>query len=282
MRKFLFICSMFIATQAFATEMANPYEIKGRKINSCNSAGPTCPQDRQGPKGERGHRGEHGRRGAKGAMGSRGATGLRGATGSRGATGATGITGATGARGATGTTGATGSRGATGDSATATIPFASGTPVTLISASPTGGIETQAMLGFGVNFPVNGEPGDIVITEQSGDTSFTISRAGTIVSISATFNNLSSFEIPTGIVTVQANVYVAPSGSNLFIFQDEVDLTPTLSGGPITVGLLLQGTKALSIPVNNQDRVLVVFSATNSLGVVTGIEGFANAGLTIQ
>ncbi|MBA3706488.1 MAG: collagen-like protein [Bacteroidetes bacterium] len=120
MKKLIFVCNLFFATQVIygadtqKNEMSN---LKNTDFFGCHpvsQCGEVCPAGKDGVKGERGHKGEkghRGERGPKGAKGAKGATGTTGATGFTGATGATGNTGPTGATGATGPTGPTGATG---------------------------------------------------------------------------------------------------------------------------------------------------------------------------
>ncbi len=120
MKKFIFICSLFILTRIFALSAVTS------DTDSCCNPGPTGLQGRKGCQGEEGIQGVQGVQGREGIAGSQGNRGDRGPRGERGPKGDRGEQGKVGFIGATGPTGATGSTGMTGHRGIAGITGASG------------------------------------------------------------------------------------------------------------------------------------------------------------
>ncbi len=249
----------------------------------------------RGPKGKKGSKGDKGDTGARGATGPRGPTGATGvtgatgpgtgATGARGATGPTGPTGSTGATGATGRTGATGPTGGTGAAGLGTIiPYASGTPVTLTSMAG-GLVGNVSLIAFGDSVNgVNLTGGNINVSNIS-DMAFSMPRDGIITDITAQFSTTVALSLTGTNVTIEAQVYTAPVGSNIFspVPGALVTLAPSLTG-VLGTGTVVDGiTTGLNIPVTAQERVLVVFSITSSgVSLINTVTGYASAGLAIS
>ncbi|MCL1990703.1 MAG: hypothetical protein FWG67_07425, partial [Defluviitaleaceae bacterium] len=175
-----------------------------------------------------------------------------------------------------------------GIDSSAIIPYASAGIVVLnILAGGLAG--TSAYIGFGysgVSLTTFGIPIDFSKATGASNFAFTMPRSGTLTDLSANFTTTVGVSLGVGETHVQAQVYVAPAGSNVFI-PDPSSLL-TLSPGVVTVtaGQLLSGSKSgLGISVNQGDQVLLVFGATSNGGVsvpVGLIEGYANAGLSIS
>ncbi|MED2761621.1 exosporium glycoprotein BclB-related protein [Bacillus thuringiensis] len=244
--------------------------------------GPTGPGG--GATGATGPTGDTGATGATGPTGDTGATGATGPTGDTGATGLTGPTGDTGATGATGPTGGTGGTGATGATgAGAVIPFASGTPVGLVTVI--GGLaNTGALLGFGSSyFPVTVSGASITIgpVPPVNDFAFVAPRAGTITSLAGFFSVTVAVGLALGSIQIQMQLYSAPAASNTFTpVGTPLLLTPAFSA-PIAIGDTSSGISAQAIAVAPQDKLLLVVSSTTpGFDIATTITGFASAGIT--
>jgi BclB C-terminal domain-containing protein len=160
------------------------------------------------------------------------------------------------------------------------IPFSSGTvPVVLVSLA-SGLVGTVSLVGFGTSFPgVTLTSTNIDLTTVGATEAFSVPRAGTITSISASL----SATIPvtlTGTATVTAQIYRAVAGSNVFSPTTAfVNLSPALS--TIAIGTITAGTANVTpVPVSAGDRLLMVFSVTSS-GIVATITGNASAGINI-
>jgi len=158
------------------------------------------------------------------------------------------------------------------------IPFSSGIVPVILTSVLGGAIGTVSLVGFGTSIPgVTLTGNNIDLTALTGTEAFSVPRAGTITSISA---SLSATVAVTLTGTVRAQIYRAVAGSNVFSPTTAfVDLTPALS--TIVVGTITSGTANVApVPVAAGDRLLMVFSVTSS-GIVTAIEGNASAGINI-
>ncbi|ERM18245.1 exosporium glycoprotein BclB-related protein [Brevibacillus laterosporus] len=205
-----------------------------------------------------------------------------GATGA-GVTGATGPTGV-GNPGPPGIPGAPGAPGAPGRDVI--IPFASGTPVLLVSAL-FGTAGTQGLIGFGTNGtvvtvlggPIDLEGGPGLLVNES----FSMPRDGTLNSISAYFSTTVALTL-LGVITITARVYTSPTPDNIFNQVTSVALAPTLGPGIVSIGTISSVTTALpNIPVTAGTRILIVFTAeTDGLDIGTVVAGYASAGLGIS
>lgn len=224
--------------------------------------------------------------GATGPTGPTGAAGLAGATGPTGPTGAAGVAGATGPTGPTGAAGVAGAAGPTGPTgASAIIPLASGLPVTLTTIAG-GLVGTSAFIGFGSSAPgLTIVGGTINLTNPAGTATnfaFSMPRAGTLDTIDAFFSTTIALGFIGTTVSIQAQVFAAPVGSNIFTSVASVTLAPSLTG-PIAIGTTSTGTASgLGIALATGDRVMVVFTATaTGLSLANVVTGYASAGLSI-
>lgn len=207
--------------------------------------------------------------------------------GATGPTGPRGPTGATGATGATGPTGATGATGPTGSSAPgAIIPYASGSTVTMTTQGD-GSVDTGAIIGFGDSTSGVGLTLGTINTTNISDFAFSMPRSGTITSLAAFFSTTVMESLVGFTVDVQAQIYTSTTPNNIFtpVPGAQVTLSPPLSG-IVSTGTVLNGIVTnLNIPVTDQTRVLIVFSAT-ATGVgdllATTIVGYASAGVNIE
>jgi len=160
------------------------------------------------------------------------------------------------------------------------IPFSSGpTPVILVSGLG-GLIGTVSLVGFGTNITGISLTGTIIdLSAVTGTEAFSVPRAGTITSISATFKSAVTLAL-TQPATVRAQIYRAVAGSSIFSPTTAfVDLAPALT--TLAVGTLTFGTANVTpVPVAAGDRLLMVFSATTS-SLVETITGSVSAGINI-
>ncbi|QGG53479.1 exosporium glycoprotein BclB-related protein [Lysinibacillus pakistanensis] len=162
------------------------------------------------------------------------------------------------------------------------IPFSSGTAPVALAAVAGGVISTVSMVGFGTSIPgvtLTGTNIDLA-GATTGMEAFSVPRAGTITSISATLSVTVAVATFTGTATVRAQIYRAPAGSNLFSPTDAfVDLAPALTS--LVVGAITFGTRNVTpVPVAAGDRLLMVFSVTTS-GAAALVTGNASAGINI-
>jgi len=161
------------------------------------------------------------------------------------------------------------------------IPFASGIVPVVLTAVLGGAIGTVSMVGFGTSIPgVTLTGTNIDLTAATGTEAFSVPRAGTITSISASLSATVAATLVGGTATVRAQIYRAPAGSNIFSPTDAfVDLAPALS--TIAIGTITFGTRNVTpVPVVAGDRLLMIFSLT-STGIVAAVTGNASAGINI-
>ncbi|MCE5234429.1 MAG: hypothetical protein LLF87_00055 [Eubacteriales bacterium] len=226
--------------------------------------GPVSPQGIQGPTGPQGIQGPTGAQGAQGVQGPAGAQGIRGVRGIQGPIGPTGATGAA------------------GDGAI--IPFASGTPVALVTV-PGGLLNTSSAVGLGLNLPgisaVGGTIGLLGLTNYA----FSVPRDGIISSMAAYLSVTAAPELSGTTMTVTAQLFAsdAPDDNFVAVPGAAVTLAPALTG-TISVGDVLSGvTPGINISVTAGTRLLLVFSAdaTDGLDVAATVAGYASAGLGI-
>ncbi|WP_305000379.1 exosporium glycoprotein BclB-related protein [Taibaiella sp. KBW10] len=168
------------------------------------------------------------------------------------------------------------------------IPFASGLPVTMTTI--VGGlVGTTGLVGFGNSASgVSLAGGTLDLTGAAGtllNFAFVSPRAGTISSIAAQFSATTALSLIGSSVTVNAQLYTAPSGSNSFsaVPGASVNLAPALSG-VISIGTTSSGlATGLSIPVVAGNRYILVFSATAAgITLVNTVVGYASGGLNIN
>ncbi len=160
------------------------------------------------------------------------------------------------------------------------IPFASGIVPVVLTSVLGGAIGTVSLVGFGTSIPgVTLTGTNIDLTAATGTEAFSVPRAGTITSISASLSATVAVTL-TGTATVRAQIYRAVAGSNVFSPTTAfVDLAPALS--TIAVGTITFGTaNVVPVPVAAGDRLLMVFSITSS-GIVATVTGNASAGINI-
>jgi BclB C-terminal domain-containing protein len=142
-----------------------------------------------------------------------------------------------------------------------------------------------AYVGFGnsgLGLTVFGDTIDLTTTTGITNFAFVAPRDGTITEIAAQFLVTLAATISAGTVSIDASVFTAPAGSETFTLQSTLVLTPALSA--ITVGTIVSGALATSIPVTTGDNILLVFSATNSSAesIAGLITGYASAGITLN
>ncbi|WP_342515042.1 exosporium glycoprotein BclB-related protein [Sporosarcina sp. FSL K6-1522] len=164
------------------------------------------------------------------------------------------------------------------------IPFASGLTPMVLTSVLNDLVSTGSLVAFGTNIPTAGVLGNTIdLTGAIGgllNESFSVPRAGTVTSISATFTPTVALVV-TGATTVVARLYHAPAGSGVFTATDvAVNLAPNIN--LIAVGGLVEGTSSNFAPlaVNPGDRLLMTFSTT-SAGLASVVTGTASAGITI-
>ncbi len=164
------------------------------------------------------------------------------------------------------------------------IPFASGSPIS-ITTNSFGNPATVALLGFGNNIsgvtPVGGNID--LATVSNGNYAFSMPRDGTIKSISMFFSTTSGTTVGGSFANVNAQLYMSSPPSNFFTPVASTLINVFYPPGPIAIGTFSYNWNALSVPVTNQSRLLLVFSISNPGGFVPLVmQGSASAGITIE
>lgn len=265
-------------------------------IGPDGATGSTGPIGGTGDTGETGPMGPTGVTGSIGPTGPVGITGFTGHTGETGPTGYTGSTGlgATGPTGPIGGIGVTGFTGATGPpgslASSAVIPFSSGLPVSMTSATGgTPGLPT--FLGFGGSVQdvnILGSPTGIIdLTGSPGlalNLSFCMPRAGIVTDMAAYFSTVVPLSLALTSITITAQLYESPVPDNIFVPVPgaTLNLTPSLTGvlpaGTISEGVL----NNINVPFANQTRLLLVFFVTaTGVSLIESVQGYLSAGLSI-
>ncbi|WP_068984983.1 MULTISPECIES: exosporium glycoprotein BclB-related protein [Lysinibacillus] len=169
------------------------------------------------------------------------------------------------------------------------IPFSSGT-ATLMQTLANGAIGAVSLVGFGSTVTGLALVGsDVNLTTGAFTEAFTVPRAGTVTSIAASFKVTLAIAAPglPGSTVVNARIYRAPAGSNVFSPTNvTVNLNPALTG-IISAGIVLNGTSDnfAPLPVVAGDNLLMVFSITatgTALSLAAEVQGTATAGITID
>lgn len=247
-------------------------------------AGPQGPQGAIGPAGPQGPQGYQGDVGPMGPMGAAGPQGPQGAIGPIGPQGLQGDIGPAGPMGPVGPEGPQGPQGDPGPAGSpgrgAIIPYASGEPVTVTTVA--GGMPgTVAVMGFG-NSKSGIAPSAI---NDANSFAFVVPSDGVIASLSASFSNTMAISLVGSTMTLSAEIYKAPTGSDTFSPAPgaSVTLAPALTG-LVAIGEFSNGTiSGLNIPVLAGERLLLVIKAhVSGLSLITSLQGTASAGLEIK
>ncbi|MET7253503.1 exosporium glycoprotein BclB-related protein [Dyadobacter fermentans] len=166
----------------------------------------------------------------------------------------------------------------------AIIPYASGTPAVMTTILG-GLVGTTSVVGFGINTPGVSLVGGLIDATSLTNMAFSVPRDGTISSIAGFFSNTVALALVGTTVTVQAQLYSAPAGSNSFapVPGASVTLAPSLTG-LVSIGSTSSGqTTGLSIPVTAGTRLLLVYSATaTGLSLINTVTGYVSAGVGIN
>ena len=151
------------------------------------------------------------------------------------------------------------------------IPYASGNTLVNMSTNAVGTAVGYAFIGFGTAFNVTGPLFNPIDVSLIRDEAFSVSRAGTITAISASYTEPSTFNLGNRIFIVNARIYqAAPGSTSFFATSATVDLPPLT--GSITAGTRVHGENDNFEPVTVKpgDRLLMVFSLTEIGAVGAG------------
>jgi len=149
--------------------------------------------------------------------------------------------------------------------------------------------ETGGLVGFGSSLPSIALAGGAI--DLTGDLlgplinyAFSVPRDGIITDIAAFFSTTVALTLTDSEVTVTAQLFSAPEGSNAFtaIPGALVNLDPPLTG-ILNLGTTASGiTTGLEIPVTAGSRLLMAFqTSATGLVLVTTVTGYASAGVNI-
>lgn len=164
------------------------------------------------------------------------------------------------------------------------IPYASGKTLVNLSTNAIGSALNYAFIGFGAAIDVVGPLFGSIDVATVLDEAFSVSRAGALTAISASYTEPSTFNLGNRIFIVNARIYRATAGSTSFFATNAtVDLNPLT--GNIIAGTTIHGENDNFPPVlvKAGDRLLMVFSLTEVGAVGVGnLQGRVSAGLTIE
>ncbi len=158
------------------------------------------------------------------------------------------------------------------------IPYASSN--TLVNTSTNAvGTAGYAFVGFGTAFNVTSPLFNLIDVSLIRDEAFSVSRAGTITAISASYTEPSTFNLGNRIFAVNVRVYQAAPKSTSF-FATSATVYPPLTGS-ITSGTTVHGENDNFEPVTvkSGDRLLMVFSLTEIGAVGPGNAEYAQESL---
>lgn len=226
---------------------------------------------------------ENGDDGGDGPQGPPGPPGPEGPPGPQGLPGQQGPEGPPGQPGEQGEPGEPGEPGADGvDGIGAILPYASGLPVAITGL--VGGIlGTSAAVGMGssaANLLFSNTTVDL--TGAAGtllNFATVVPRDGVITDVSGFFSvALGATLLSAPTIRVRVLKSQSPT-SNIFSEITTFDLSPTLNT-IVTLGQTCTGHSSLNIPVDQGDRLLVVFGVTSSLA--TAVTGYASGGIAIS
>jgi BclB C-terminal domain-containing protein len=150
-------------------------------------------------------------------------------------------------------------------------------------------VGTTSIVGFGssaTGIAISGGAIDLTggVAGPLINFAFSAPRSGTITSIAAYFSNTLSLSLIGTTITITAQLYSSTTPNNTFspISGAVVTLAPALAG-TISLGSISHGiTTGLSIPVTQETRLLLVFSATaNGLNLINTVTGYVSAGAAI-
>jgi BclB C-terminal domain-containing protein len=112
---------------------------------------------------------------------------------------------------------------------------------------------------------------------------FSVPRDGVITSIAAYFSTTLGITLLATTVTIEAQLYSSATPDNTFSpIGPLIALAPSLTG-TVGIGQISNAiATGLTIPVTAETRILMVFSiSVVGVNLVTAVEGYASAGITI-
>jgi BclB C-terminal domain-containing protein len=129
------------------------------------------------------------------------------------------------------------------------------------------------------------ESGGVIDTTDTANQAEITPRDGTITSLSAYASTTNAMSLVGTTVTLSAQLYESPTPDDTFtpIPGATVTLAPAFTG-VLAIGTVTNGTTTgLSIPVTDQTRLMVVFSATaTGISLIQTVSAYADAGIGIS
>lgn len=163
------------------------------------------------------------------------------------------------------------------------LAFTSGITPTVLTSVLGGVVGTTSAIGLGTALPgINIVGNTLDLTDLVVD-AVSVSKASTITAISASYSLLAGLSLVGTTTTINATVFRAPEGSNLFTATSaSVNLDPPLTGVLNIGDVSAISTSIAPVPVAVGDRLMVVFSITaTGLTLVQTVTGSASATLTM-
>ncbi|WP_233505438.1 exosporium glycoprotein BclB-related protein [Sporosarcina sp. BI001-red] len=165
----------------------------------------------------------------------------------------------------------------------AIIGYASGiVPVALTSLAG-GLVGVPFYIGMGTAVPGVMLANNTINLTGLVNEAITVPRNGSMTAISASFEVTVALAVVGETAVVNAQVYRAPAGSNMFSPTGvSVNLSPPLTS-LITVGTTLTGSASFATPVSvaQGDRLLMVYTLSGTT-LASAVTGTASAGISID
>jgi BclB C-terminal domain-containing protein len=156
--------------------------------------------------------------------------------------------------------------------------------MTTIAGGLEGDVSELPPEGIGVVNGVESEGGVIDTTDEKNEAEM-MPRDGTITSLSAYISTNAAQSLVGTTLTVTAQLYESSTPDDTFspVPGAIVTLAPAFTG-VLAIGTISNGTTTgLSIPVTNQSRLMVVFSATAAgISLINTVSGYTSAGIGIS
>jgi BclB C-terminal domain-containing protein len=165
------------------------------------------------------------------------------------------------------------------------IPFASGSPVAMLSA-PDGQGGTASLVGFGNSADGVTVEGGTIDLAAAPDMAFSLPEDGRIASFAAHFSLTEPLSLGETAVTVTVRLYQSPAPGNRFtpVPSAALSLSPRVTG-TAGAGTVCSGSlNHLSIPLARGTRLLTVCTAekTYGNGETVAVTGYLSAGLAVR
>ncbi|WHP42782.1 hypothetical protein QIX46_07160 [Lysinibacillus boronitolerans] len=159
------------------------------------------------------------------------------------------------------------------------IAFSSGNSTSHIQAL----VGLASSIGFGTANTVS-IINNVINIDGNTSEAFAVPCNGNITAISASFSPLGSLPLVEGTVTIRAQIFHAPVGSNIFTGTSAfIDLTPPITLPIVTLGKIAFASGNISpLPISIGDCLLIVFYIPSiTVNLPVNVIGTASAGINI-